>query len=250
MCLIALALEVSPEQPLVLVANRDERYARATAPAAEWSDPPGIIAGRDLLGGGTWLGVTREGAWAAVTNFYEAAPPRLDARTRGELVSGFLASGRSPEEFLAEILPAAGEYNGFNLLVGIGAEGWWFSNRGSEGPVRLGAGVYALSNHLLDTPWPKVERAREGLRSLLAADVQPTRSALLDLLHDRTLPAAAATPGLTLRERAFAASFIVTPDFGTRATSALVLEAGGGGYLVERTFPRGAPAYVEVMHAW
>lgn len=250
MCLIAFAVDGHPRYPLVLVANRDERYARATAPAAEWEDHPGLVAGRDLEGGGTWLGARRGGRFAALTNYHGAPPPRSDAPTRGELVTGFLVGELSPGEYLERLLPLAGDYNGFNLVVGVGSEVHWFSNRSEAGPTRLDPGVYGLSNHLLDTPWPKVERAKRLLTGVLREDGGAIAEPLLDLLHDRELPDPAAHPGLAPHERAFAASFIVTPEYGTRATSVLLLERDGGGLLAERTHERGSLAYTEVRHTF
>jgi uncharacterized protein with NRDE domain len=250
MCLIALAVEPNPANRLVLVANRDERYARSTLPAAEWEDEPGLIAGRDLHGGGTWLGVTRSGRFAALTNFYDGSPPRRDAPSRGGLVTGFLTAGLPPEAYVAGLMEEAQAFNGFNLLVGDPSGVIWYSNRGEVQPQRLRPGVYGLSNHHLDTPWPKVVAARERLAEMIASG-SPEAASLLDILHDRSV--AQPPPGeapLSPFERALTAAFIVTPEYGTRSTTALVIRHGGGGYLAERTYQRGSFQFDEVRHSF
>jgi uncharacterized protein with NRDE domain len=250
MCLIVLAIHPDPTHRLVLIANRDESYARATAPAAEWEDAPGLIAGRDLRGGGTWLGVTRSRRFAAVTNFHEGAPPRASAPSRGSLVSEFLKSSETPDEYLLRLMPEAAEFAGFNLIVGDASSAVWFSNRGPARPVHLEPGIHGLSNHLLNTPWPKVEIAKRRLASLLNLAPAPDPSDLLDSLHDRT-PAPPDQDGSAPSplERALSAAFIVTPEYGTRSTSALILTASGPGVLAERTYERGSADFSEVRHA-
>src|SRR5688500_18782433 len=129
MCLILLAHEAHPRYRLVVAANRDELYARPTAPAGWWDDYPGVLGGRDLRGGGSWMGVTRDGRWAAVTNYRDPAGERKDAPSRGDLVGDFLRGSESPSEYLARLQPRAAAYNGFNLLVGEPGTVLWLSNR-------------------------------------------------------------------------------------------------------------------------
>lgn len=233
MCLLVLAWRLLPDTPLLLAGNRDELYARPAAPAQFWAAAPLLLAGRDLLAGGTWLGVTREGRFAAVTNYREprtAAPP---PRSRGELARDYLQGAAEPGEFVQALAPRAGDYSGFNLLLGDRDELWWYSNRG--GPARLlGPGIYGLSNHLLDTPWPKVEIAKAALRRLCAAGT-PQVADLLTLLADRRTHAAAAADGLDAdTARALSAIFIETPSYGTRCSSVLRLGADGRAEFVER----------------
>ncbi|CAN5699289.1 NRDE family protein [soil metagenome] len=249
MCLIVLAIHPNPTYRLVLIANRDESYARATAPAAEWKDAPGLVAGRDLQSGGTWLGVTRSRRFAAVTNFYDGAPPRSAAPSRGRLVTEFLTSDETPDDYLCRLAPEAPEFAGFNLILGDASSAVWFSNRGPAGPVHLEPGIHGLSNHLLNTPWPKVEIAKRRMASLL--DVAPplNPSDLLDSLQDRTpAPPVEDAPEPTPLERAFSAAFIVTPEYGTRSTSALILTDTGSSVLAERTYDRGSTEFSEVRH--
>lgn len=251
MCLILFALDSHPEYRLVLAANRDEFYGRPTAPAAPWEEVPELIAGRDLRGGGTWMGVTRSGRWAAVTNYRD--PPerqRPDAPSRGHLVSDFLLGEGSAHEYVARLVPRAGEYNGFNLLVSDGGRAVWYSNRADE-PRELGPGIYGLSNELLDSPWPKVVRGRREMARLLGAADWLRPDALLELLLDRAYAADHELPstGVGLeRERALSASFIVTPDYGTRASTALLIGRSGRATLVERTFHPGTSEASEVRH--
>jgi uncharacterized protein with NRDE domain len=175
MCLILFAHGAGEDFPLVLAANRDEFYERPTAPAAFWTEAPHVLAGRDLQAGGSWLGVTRTGRWAALTNYRDPPTSRPGRPSRGMLVSDFLTGSATPEQYLAAVAADAERYDGFNLLVGDPSGVHYFGNRMADGgePSRLEPGVYGLSNHLLDTPWPKVARGRTRLKALLA-DGAPT----------------------------------------------------------------------------
>ncbi|HEX6071330.1 MAG TPA: NRDE family protein [Longimicrobiaceae bacterium] len=240
MCLILLALRARPDLPLILAANRDEFYARPTAAAAPWPDAPHVVAGRDLRDGGTWLGITRSGRWAAVTNFREQAPARSGAPSRGRLVSDFLLGDLSPSAYLDPLRSHAAAYNGFNLFVGDADTAFWFSNRAPEHPLStrpLEPGIYGLSNHLLDTPWPKVERGKDAMRRAVASGAPPE-----DLLHtllDRTLADDADLPATGLPadlERALSAAFIAGADYGTRSSTVIHRGADGHICFLERSF--------------
>lgn len=238
-CLLLLAHGADPGRPLLVAANRDEFHARPTAPAAFWEDAPDVLAGRDLSAGGTWLGVTRSGRFAALTNFRDPAGHDPRARSRGTLVAGFLRGKDGPEEYLRAVSAEEGRYNGFNLLAGSPGDLWLFESRTGR-LRRLGSGVFALSNALLDTPWPKVERARRAFRLLL--DDRPGEVAAEDLLSvvaDRTVPPDEELPstGVGIEwERVLAPAFIVTPEYGTRTSTAVLFDSGGGIELVERSF--------------
>jgi uncharacterized protein with NRDE domain len=243
MCLILLAHDLHPRYRLVLAANRDEFHGRPTEPLHRWPGPYGIVAGRDVRAGGTWLGVTPSGQWAAVTNFRDQFHlRRADARSRGDLVVDFLAGDAFPSEHIARIAPSASEYNGFNLLVGDGREVAWMSNRGPEGQAVhsiLEPGVYGLSNDLLDTPWPKVRRGKERLREILIGGEPPSTARLLDLLMDTSLAAEHELPNTGVSpelERALSAVFIRTPEYGTRSSSAILIDRDGGIAFAERGF--------------
>jgi uncharacterized protein with NRDE domain len=234
-CLIVIGWRCRPDLPLVVAANRDEWRDRPAEPAHWWPDHPGILAGRDLKAGGTWMGVTRAGRFAAVTNFRDPSDRRSTARSRGELVTQFLLARDSPADFLAALAARAREYNGFNLIVGDGTSLWYFGSR--EGEAReISSGVHGLSNHVLDEPWPKVIRGRHAMeRALGEADPAP---ALFEMLGDpggvpdRELP----DTGVGLEwERRLAAALITGQDYGTRASTVVSLGATGEVFFEERT---------------
>jgi uncharacterized protein with NRDE domain len=237
MCLLVFAWRRHPRYPLVLAGNRDEFHARAAAPAHWWDDPGDLLAGRDQQAGGTWLGVTRDGRAAVVTNYRELGERRRDAPSRGGLIVDYVRSRHAPERFLAELAPRARAYAGFNLIAGDGSTLAWYSNRDTA-PRVLPPGIYGLSNHLLDTPWPKLTRVRERFASALAADSLDPQ-ALLALLDDRTPAADGERPDTGLPEeleRALSAPFIVTPTYGTRCSTVLMTSADGRCDFIERRF--------------
>lgn len=221
MCLIALAWQAHPDFPLIVMANRDEFYRRPATPARFWPEAPAVLAGRDLAAGGTWLGVTRQGRFAALTNYRDPAAP-VGEHSRGLLVSHFLQGQDSAWDY-AQAVAAEGEYyGGFNLLLGTREELVVVSNRGMA-PALLQPGVHGLSNHLLDTPWPKVEKAKAGMTAALT---QPSAEALLGLLGNDRQAEDAALPetgvGLAM-ERMLSPLFIRSPQYGTRASTVLLL---------------------------
>jgi uncharacterized protein with NRDE domain len=240
MCLIFLAWKKHPDHRLVVAANRDEFYARPTAPAHFWQDAPGLLAGRDLQGGGTWLGVSRAGRFAALTNYRRGGGNAANAPTRGRLVSDFLLSRAASGEYLQSLASRARLYNGFNLLVADDDSLHWFSTHGGE-PRMLQAGAYAVSNDLLDTPWPKVARGRKGFEGLLEAreiDVEEMFSVLMDsqIAEDAALPDTGI--GLT-RERMLSPIFISADDYGTRSSTVLLVGVDGQVTFYERTYAPG-----------
>ncbi|HEY0025731.1 MAG TPA: NRDE family protein [Longimicrobium sp.] len=238
MCLIVLALDAHPRHRLVVAANRDEFYARPTTPARWWSDAPGVLAGRDLQEGGTWMGVTRAGRFAAITNYRETAPPRPGAPSRGALVAGFLRGTMEARAYAEEVAARGAAYNGFNLLVGDEDGVFYVSNR-AEGVHRLQPGVYGLSNALLDTPWPKVLRARAAMRSAVSSpEADGWESGLWEMLGDRVIAADGHLPdtgvGADL-ERLLSAPFIASDVYGTRASTVLTIGREGEVTFVERS---------------
>jgi uncharacterized protein with NRDE domain len=226
-CLIALAWRAREDYPLVVAANRDEWRDRPTDPAHWWPDHASIFAGRDLRAGGTWMGITRAGRFAAVTNFRDPSDRRTTAKSRGGLVTEFLLSAETPETFIARLSPHAGDYNGFNLLLADGASLWYFGSR--EGAAReVSPGVHALSNHVLDEPWPKVTRARHAMEAALR-DGDP-RPALESFLGDATPAPDDQLPrtGVALEwERRLSPPLITGDDYGTRSSSTLLVDAHG-----------------------
>ncbi len=237
MCLIFVSWQRNARYPLVVAANRDEFHARPTEGAAFWDEHPGLLAGRDLEAGGTWLGLTRSGRFAAVTNFREMSEQCVDPPSRGALVSAFLTGGAGAREFCDQLMVDAGRFRGFNLLVCDGAQLCWVSNR-AQRPRTLAPGCYGLSNHLLDTPWPKVHDGKRAFATTTSAD-DFDRESLFRLLASRSVAPDAALPdtGLGLaRERELAPAFIQADTYGTRCSTVLTRSVQGGVEFEERRF--------------
>ena len=240
MCLILLAWHAHPDYPLVVAANRDEFFARPTAAADFWPDHPNLLAGRDLEGGGTWFGVSRTGRFAGLTNYRDPASVRQGTPSRGALVADFLTGECPPADYRARLEERGATYNGYNLLFGDGKGLFYHSNCGT-GPERLPPGIYGLSNHLLDTPWPKVSRGKSRLASALAA--LPDDRGLLDLLRDDQLADDTALPrtGVSLEwERLLSAAFVRSPAYGTRSSTVLIRDRQGQVAFEEVHFDEGA----------
>ena len=235
MCLIALAHRCDAEWPLVVAANRDEFHERPAQAAGWWTDRPDVLGGRDLLAGGSWLAVHRQGRFAAVTNYRDAEPRQAELNSRGELVAGFLETGMPPMDYLATI--DGSRYNGFNLLVWAVGELAYLSNQG-DAATRLGPGIYGLANARLDSDCDKVSRSKARLRQLLDnGDIND--AALLELLGDRaTAPPGDADAHRLPRKtaRAITAPFIVMPEFGTRCSTLVTVSSAGEWRFVERRF--------------
>ena len=231
-------LETHPRYRLILAGNRDEFHDRAAAPLNWWQDDPRILAGRDLKAGGTWLGVARSGRFGVVTNYRDLQAPVEGAPSRGNLVPRFLTGATSPKEFLDDLRGAALRYSGFNLLVGGSRALYYFSNRGPKRPTALAPGVYGLSNHLLNTPWPKLARTRERFEELLTERRSRARRVVRDSGRSRT----GARRQLALDgtaadwERVVSSPFIVNERYGTRCSSVLLVERNGRTMLHERRF--------------
>lgn len=251
MCLIAVGWRLRTDYPLMLAANRDEFYARPTAPAAFWTDHPEVLAGRDLQQGGTWLGLTRSGRIAAVTNFRDGRRARLGERSRGWLVRDYLLSELEPSGFLSQVRAAADQYDGFNLLAGTPQGLFHYSNRSTE-VTELPPGAHGISNHLLNTPWPKVERARLELAALADTPADQLAEALFELLADTALPPDEALPdtGIGLdRERVLSTALIRTPDYGTRSSTMLLVDREGRARFEERSFAPDGSTLAHRRHA-
>lgn len=246
MCLIVFACRQHPEYPLILIANRDEYHARPTSNAGFWPDQPELLAGRDQLGKGTWLGLRRNGRFAAVTNFREGIdePGRL---SRGDLSRHYLQGGEMPEDYLEQVSTQGEAYGGFNLLFGNRDKLFYFSNRVDPGTRAVGAvtpGLHSLSNHLLNSPWPKSEHAKDKLAEHLSApSLEP--DALLRILQRRRPFADELLPdtGVSLeRERTLSPPFIVTPEYGTRCTTLLLWHKSNQVTFIEQNYaPDGSP---------
>lgn len=235
MCLIVFAWQLVPDCPLILAANRDEFFIRPTQPAGWWEDHPHVYAGRDLQAGGTWLGVDRQGRFAALTNIRNGRVAQRGTRSRGELVADFLRDGIDPRDYLLRVRERAEDYNGFNLIFGDAQSLYWISNEEGASFRTLEPGIYGLSNGSLDTPWPKVVRAKAQFASLLCQDAPD--DAYFDMLTDTTPASDSRLPdtGVSLeRERLLSPICIESPDYGTRASTLLRVHRNGSTQLNER----------------
>ncbi|MDB6062423.1 MAG: hypothetical protein JWM78_2526 [Verrucomicrobiaceae bacterium] len=266
MCLILFAIDSHPALPLVVAANRDERYARPTQPLQWWADAPQLLAGKDLEAGGTWLGITRNGRFAAITNVREGVRREQWQRSRGELTRDFLLGDMTAADFADYAYAQSEHFAGFNLLLGDLTPGaslaadlapqarggvYYCSNR-SQPPRRLPAGVYGLSNDSLDSAWPKVVSGKFALKQLLNAGT-PSTDDLLQILTDTHQPADSELPdtgvGLLL-ERLLASAFIATDEYGTRASTALLVARDGRVDIAEQNFRSGGVAAELFRYHW
>ena len=237
MCLIAFAYNVHPFYRLILAANRDEFYERPSALADFWEDYPHVLSGRDLKNKGTWLGITKYGKFAAVTNYRNPSTFRSDAPSRGGLVRRYLTGNQKPDNYLKKIALQGDKYNGFNLLLGDYNDLFVFSNRGKK--QKLKAGIYGLSNHLLNSLWPKVTRSRKMLKAALDKKGSDLEEALFSMLFDRHIPPDKKLPktGIGLEwERLLSPIFIESPIYGTRSSTILLIGKNKRVKFVEKVF--------------
>ncbi|MGV8944521.1 NRDE family protein [Thermomonas sp.] len=236
MCLVALAFDNHPRWRIVLAGNRDESHARPTAPLASWDDAP-ILAGRDLASGGTWVGLDPKGRVAVVTNVRDGFPQPHQGPSRGALPVAFLAGTQDAETTTDALLDRAGDYAPFNLLLADATSCWHLGNH----PRRLdqlAPGVHGISNGPIDAPWPKTRHLCAALEQWLDAgddDLQPLWAALADerIAADDALPDTGV--GLEL-ERRLSAAFIRGETYGTRASTIVLVDRDGQGWIHERRF--------------
>ncbi|MBW2491699.1 MAG: NRDE family protein [Deltaproteobacteria bacterium] len=238
MCLILLSYETHPKYRMVLAANRDEYYSRPTAPIAFHDDLSDVLGGRDLKHHGMWLGITRFGRLAAITNYRDPGTDISNAPSRGFLVRDFLSGKASPETYLEYVKSIGHRYNGFNLLVGDRFELFYYSNRGNH-IKKLKPGIYGLSNHLMDTPWPKIAKGKSDLGQLLNGQENIDPEDIFDILKDGSFPPDSMLPdtGVDLEwERILSPLFITSDIYGTRSSSIIFIERNGMVTFLERTF--------------
>lgn len=230
MCTILFAWQQDPKQPFLAAANRDEFHQRPTQ-EAHWHND--IFSGIDLRAGGTWLGIHRNGRFAAVTNFREPALTGGE-KSRGDLAMNFLAGELSPKDFCHQLSATQMAYGPFNLLVSDSQELWYMSNRGAA-PQKLTPGVYGLSNGLINDPWPKVQWGKTALQKNLNASDE----ALLTLLTNSTQPSDEALPNTGVgieMERMVAPLFIRAGEYGTRSSAVVRLNSSGNWQMVEQNW--------------
>jgi uncharacterized protein with NRDE domain len=237
---------------LIIAANRDEFYKRPTAPAVFWEDDPNILGGRDLEKMGTWMGMTRTGRFAAITNYRDPASKVKNPISRGELVSNYLGGSNSPMDYLSKVRLNSGLYNGFNLLVGDPSSLLYFSNRNNE-IVEVSSGVHGLSNHLLDTPWPKVTKGKHVLLKSIENGGALDPNVLFDLLADSDQVSEAELPdtGVGLeRERVLSPLFIQDLEYGTRSSTVLLIDHNNSASFVERSFLKDQDEWRDVSYVF
>ncbi|MFT5720407.1 MAG: hypothetical protein ACI9W6_000697, partial [Motiliproteus sp.] len=239
MCLILFAYKMDPGYPLIVAANRDEFYKRPTRRLDFWPQAPGLLAGQDLEQGGTWLGCTRSGLFAAVTNvrkgFSQSSEP---LRSRGRLPLDYLLGNQPPLDYLHALESQSHHYAGYNLLLGDRHGLYYGSNRNQQPPQALAPGIYGLSNATLDTPWPKVAQGTQALQQLIEAD-DISAPALLRLLQQRDLPTDDQLPdtGIGLEwERRLGPRFIDSSDYGTRSSLVMLREHDGSQQIHEQSY--------------
>ena len=238
MCLILLAYQAHPLYPLIVAANRDEAHARPASPAAEWSDLPGIYGGRDLEQGGTWLGISRTGRFAAVTNYREGLARSRAPRSRGALTVEYLAGRENTAGYLNRQQVDGAYFNGYSLIAGDATGLGFLSNRGG-GVAAIPEGVHGLSNHLLNEPWPKVIAGKKVLQDIATRGDEAPADRLLELLSDRspspdpTLPSTGVTRD---RERELSPIFIAGEHYGTRASTVVLVTREGAVTFMEHSF--------------
>lgn len=250
MCLIVVGWQAHPDYPLVVAANRDEYLARPAVPAHWWTDAPGILAGRDLEAGGTWLGMSRSGRFAALTNYRDPTQHRTGAPSRGTLVRNCLTGEDASTEQLKRVATVSRNYAGFNLLLSDGRN--LGIHESTTGAVRtLPPGVYGLSNHVLDTPWPKVRLARDRFTDALSH--LPDESIFLALLRDETHAADEHLPDTGISrewERWLSPAFIRAPGYGTRCSTLITLSRDGALSFREWTWDTEGELASEVHHRY
>lgn len=243
MCLILFAFNKHSKYKLIVAANRDEFYKRPTAPAHWWEDSPHILAGKDLQAGGTWMGITKTGKFAAITNYRGKKVPfkRKNAPSRGKLVSEYLDSTVTPEDYAHTLRETGHNYNGFNLLFGDSAQLLYYSNVFENTmALTLEPGIYGLSNDILDTPWPKVVKGKASLKSILeSGHTKDSRLAeeLFSVLNDRSFSGYKDLPDTgigRIKERMLSPLFIRTPLYGTRSSTVVLTGYNGNVFFEER----------------
>jgi uncharacterized protein with NRDE domain len=225
MCLIFLSLQAHPTYKLIVAANRDEFYNRKTQAAHYWKDHPQILGGRDLEANGTWMAVSRSGKISMLTNYRDPHNINPKAPSRGKLVSDYLVEDISPDQYLHRVETHGNEYNGFNLITGNQEALWYYSNY-QEGVKQISNGQHGLSNHLLDSPWPKVLRGNKKFKSTLEQPIISPES-LFEILYDEQMAPDQELPetGLPLeRERALSSMFIKTENYGSRCSSVVLID--------------------------
>ncbi|UAA40503.1 NRDE family protein [Paraneptunicella aestuarii] len=242
MCILFIAVNQHKDYPLIVAANRDEFYARPTAPSEFWSDNPNILAGRDIQAGGTWMGINRQGAFAGLTNIRAPHTFRAEAKSRGELVSQFLTAPPDNQTYLQQIRNSASYYNGYNLIFGRWNNLMVYNNHLDQ-VDQLETGFYGLSNAWLNSDWPKIETGVDGLKKVCQNMEKFDKDSLFSLLgnqikaEDHLLPETGVAPEL---EKELSSIFIHLPNYGTRSSTLMYVDQNHHVHWHERSFDTGA----------
>ncbi|MEX0724415.1 MAG: NRDE family protein [Gracilimonas sp.] len=242
MCLITFAYKDHPKYNLILAGNRDEFYGRPTRKAQFWTeeDHPNILAGKDLEGGGTWLGVHKDGRWGALTNYRDPKIEKEDPPSRGELVLDYLSSGKSAMDYLQEVTQKADKYNGFNLLL-WDTKGFYHYSNQNKRVTNISDGIHGISNALLDTPWPKLTSANRQLKTITDQN-EIDKEQLFELLKDETKASEDELPVTGIPrdlEKAVSSIFIKTENYGSRCSTVLLIDKKGNVDFTERSYEPG-----------
>jgi len=229
MCLILFAYKQHPTYKLIIAANRDEFYERPTASLDWWEEYPNMLAGRDLKRGGAWFGISKEGKFAAVSNYREFPRTKKYTSSRGSLVKNYLVNDTTAKDYIELLRSESSQYEGFNLLFGNQEEIHYYSNKGAES-ANLDVGIYGLSNHLLNTPWPKVEKGKQMLKEAIENNAEISANSLINILNDTLIASDDELPdtGIGIEyERVLSPIFIKTEIYGTRSSSILLIDYDG-----------------------
>lgn len=241
MCLIVFSYHNHPKYPFVFAANRDEFYDRPTQHAHTWNTSPKIFAGRDKKAGGTWLGISENGRFAALTNYRQMDDIKEDTTSRGIIVKDFLLSDVNPRKYLAELQKMSKKFNGFNLIAGFFDDLYYISNK-KEGVYKINPGVHAVSNALLNTPWPKTEEASKSFKKIISED-EPDEEKLFSVLQtDKRYPMEELPDtGLPKEtEKAVSSIFIETENYGTRSSTVITVDNNSNVHFAERSYIAGS----------
>lgn len=250
MCLLFFAYDCHPNYRLILAANRDEYYHRPTEAAHFWASHPSVLAGRDLEMLGTWMGITRSGRFAALTNFRDPSAQILVPKSRGMLVSNFLCLNSSPEEYLLQVANERTLYNPFNLLVGDSSQLLYFNKQTSKA-LTLKSGIYGLSNHFLDTPWPKVQKSKQALANYLENKSLIEPQYLFDILADPELAPDHELPKTGISEefeKMLSSIYIQGVEYGTRSSTVLLIDCNNHVIFKEKSFVSGQKQCAEMNY--
>lgn len=250
MCLIIFAYDCHPNYRLILAANRDEYFKRPTKKAHFWDSHPWVLAGRDLEMLGTWMGITRSGRFAALTNFRDPSQQLMDAKSRGELVSSFLCLNERPSKYLQDVINQRDLYNPFNLIVGDPSHLFYYSQQTSK-VQELKPGIYGLSNHSLDTPWPKVQKSKQALANYIENQTLINPQALLGIMSDDEKVQDCELPNTGIEytfEKKLSSIFIKGMNYGTRSSTVLLIERSNHVIFTEKSFSPGQKESALISH--